>query len=56
MRDEVTGRARQVFFDSSICHTIGGTGLLIFVSMFERQAIILADQAVDERLGQPSLD
>jgi putative membrane protein len=56
MRDEVWGRSRQVFFDSRVHHTAGRTGLLIYVSLFERMAAVLADEAVTERLGQPALD
>jgi putative membrane protein len=55
MRDEVWGRSRQVFFDSRVHHTAGRTGLLIYVSLFERMAAVLADEAVTERLGQPAL-
>lgn len=56
MRDEVLVRSRQVFFDSRVHHTAGRTGLLIYVSLFERMAAVLADEAVIERLGQPALD
>lgn len=56
MRDEVTSRSRQVFFDSRVHHTAGRTGLLIYVSLFERMAAVLADDAVIEKLGQPALD
>ena len=56
MRDEVQSRARQVFFDSRVHHTSGKTGLLIYVSLFERMAAVLADDAVIERLGQSALD
>jgi len=55
-RDEVLSRARQVFFDSRVHHTAGRTGLLIYVSLFERMASVLADGAVVEKLGQPALD
>lgn len=56
MRDEVTSRSRQVFFDSRVHHTAGRTGVLIYVSLFERMAAVLADDAVIEKLGQPALD
>ena len=56
MRDEVAARARGVFFDSSVHHTGGGTGLLVYVSLHERMAAILADQAVLDKLGQAALD
>jgi putative membrane protein len=53
---EVMSRARSVFFDRRVHHTSGGTGLLIYVSLFEHQAAVLADQVVLEKLGQPTLD
>ncbi len=56
MRDEVLTRSRQVFFDSRVHHTAGRTGLLIYVSLFERMAAVLADDAVVEKLGQAALD
>ncbi|HWB09098.1 MAG TPA: hypothetical protein VG826_07740 [Pirellulales bacterium] len=56
MRDEVLNRSRQVFFDSRVHHTAGRTGLLIYVSLFERMAAVLADDAIVEKLGQAALD
>ncbi len=56
MRDEVQRRATQAFFDKSIHHTTDATGVLIFVSLFERRAVVLADQRVVEAIGQPALD
>jgi putative membrane protein len=56
MRDEVAARARAVFFDSRVHHTAGDTGLLLYVSLYERMAVILADRDVVEKLGQSALD
>ena len=56
MRDEVTSRACQVFFDSSIHHTAGGTGMLVYVSLYERMAAVLADQSILEKLGPDVLE
>src|SRR5262249_10317544 len=56
MGDEVTARAKQVFFDRSVRRTVAGTGVLIFVSLLERRAAILADESVVEKLGQAALD
>ncbi|MCE9604196.1 MAG: hypothetical protein K8U03_04750 [Planctomycetia bacterium] len=56
MQEEVFARARQTFFDQRIHRTAGGSGLLIYVSLFERMAAIIADQSVLEKLGQPALD
>ncbi len=56
MRDEVLLRSRQVFFDSRVHHTAGRTGLLIYVSLFERMAAVVADEAVVEKLDQQLID
>ena len=56
MRDEVAARARAVFFDSRVHHTAGNTGLLIYVSLYERMAAVLADQSIVDKLGQDALD
>ncbi len=56
MRDEVAARARTVFFDRRIHHTTGGTGLLIYVSLFERMAAVITDQTILDKLGQATLD
>ena len=56
MRDEVSARARAVFFDQRVHRTAGGTGLLVYVSLYERVAAVLADQSVVDKLGQAALD
>jgi putative membrane protein len=56
MRDEVNARARQVFFDDRVHHTSGATGLLFFVSLYERTAVVLADATITKILGQSVLD
>ncbi|MGE5610282.1 MAG: TPM domain-containing protein [Bacillota bacterium] len=56
MREEVAERARQVFFDARVHHTTSRTGLLIYLSLYERTAVLLADQMILEKLGQPALD
>lgn len=45
----VLRRAQLEFFESDIKATEGKTGVLIFVSLLERRAVVLADQAVSER-------
>jgi len=55
MRDEVTQRASAVFFDQRIHHTAGATGVLLYVSLYERKAIVLADQAIVDKLGPNAL-
>ena len=56
MADEVAVRAHSVFYSQAAHHTAGQTGVLIYVSLYERMAAVLADQAVMERLGQTALD
>lgn len=56
MRDEVQVAARQAFFDNRIHHTAGATGVLIYVSLYEHQAVVLADQQVLDKVGQPAID
>jgi len=55
MADDVLRRAQHVFFDSRVHHTAGRTGLLIYVSLFERMAAVVADQAVLDKLGNPAV-
>jgi len=56
MRDDVGRRAREAFFDNRIHHTAGATGLLLYVSLFEHMAAVIADQEVLEKLGQSAVD
>ena len=56
MRDEVEAKARGLFFDNRVHHTVGGTGILIYVSLFEHMASVIADETVVGKLGQDALD
>jgi putative membrane protein len=56
LREEVEQGARKAFFDSRVHHTQGATGVLIYVSLFEHVAVVLADREVTEKLGQEKLD
>ena len=56
MREEAWSRAKQTFCDRRIYRTAGGSGVLIYVSLYERMAAIVADPVVLEKLGQPALD
>jgi putative membrane protein len=55
-RAEVERAAREVFFDRRVHHTQGGSGLLVYVSLLEHMAVVLADEQVQEKLGQQRLD
>lgn len=56
MLDEVSSRAREIFFDKRVHHTSGSTGLLIYISLFEHMAVVLGDREVLDKLGQSFLD
>ena len=56
MSAEVELAAGHAFFDGRVHHTQGGTGILIYISLFEHGARILADQTAHEKLGQEALD
>lgn len=56
MEEEVLLRARSVFYDQRVHHTAGGSGLLLYVSLYERMAAVIADQSVLDKLGQDQLD
>lgn len=56
MRQEVDRRAREVFYDQRIHHTRSGAGVLLYVSLFERKAAVIADARVLEQLGQHQID
>jgi putative membrane protein len=55
MRDEVAQRAGAIFFDQRVHHTAGATGVLLYVSLHERRAVVLADQAILDKLGPDAL-
>ncbi|MFO0978149.1 MAG: hypothetical protein U0996_17210 [Planctomycetaceae bacterium] len=54
--DEVARAARMVFFDQRIHHAPGRAGLLIYVSVFEHRAFLLADERLLAACGQAQLD
>jgi putative membrane protein len=54
MRANVRTAARATFFDLGIGKTTGRTGILVYVSMFERGAEVVADAGIDAAvLGAP---
>lgn len=55
-RDETQARARHVFFDSRVHHTQTRSGVLIYLSLFEHQAVILADSAITAKLQPADLE
>ncbi len=47
---QVNQRAELEFYELGVRHTRGQTGVLLFVSLMERRAVVLADRAIAERL------
>ncbi len=43
---EAERRAMLEFYWSDLSHTKGGTGIILFVSLLEHQAVVLADQGI----------
>lgn len=56
MQEEVQQSAQAIFFDKRIHHAESSSGLMIYISLFEHIAVILADQHALNALGQTSLD
>jgi len=53
---EVQARAKQIFFDQRVHNTTGHWGILLYLSLFERRAVVLADDQIVERLGDSVID
>lgn len=56
MRDSVNQAATHVFFDNRIHHTQASTGILIYLSLYERTVTLRADQKALDSLGQETID
>ena len=54
--DEVQRRAQQAFFQFRVRATGGGTGILIYISLFERRVVVLGDTPISDKLDQPHWD
>ena len=55
-QDETWARAVQLFHARRVSRTAERTGVLVYVSLFERTASIVADDAVLAKLGQEAID
>ncbi len=55
MEQEVAQTAQAQFQDNRVHHTEAVTGFIVYVSLFERMAAILADSGVTDALGQDTL-
>jgi putative membrane protein len=56
MTEEVLARAQQTFFHRRIHRTAGQGGILIYVSLHEHMAAIIADETALAKLGQATID
>ncbi len=52
----VQKRALLHFIESGACDTVDRTGILIFISMLERKAVILADQGINKKVEPGTWD
>ena len=56
MAVQVAERAQIEFFQKNLQSTKGRNAVLVFVSVFERQVVILGDQGIHKILGQEGWD
>jgi putative membrane protein len=47
--------ARATFVEMNVHHTLGRSGLLVFVAVDERHVVLVGDRAVVEHIGDPGL-
>lgn len=47
---QVIQRAELEFYENQIHHTENATGILIFISLMERQVVVLGDSVIDHKL------
>ncbi len=51
MDEAVRARALRAFREHGLERTAEGTGVLVFASLFEREAVVLGDHAIHEKMG-----
>jgi putative membrane protein len=56
MRHRVSQRAAEAFLAEEVFDTRDRTGILIFVSLFERQVLVVGDSGINERVKQEEWD
>lgn len=56
MADRVRQAAHEAFYLFRLSETRDATGIMIYVSLFERMVVVLADKAIDEKLNQDAWD
>jgi putative membrane protein len=52
----VRDRALRAFYEQGLHRTAHATGVLIFISLFERRVWILGDRGINERIAQQEWD
>jgi putative membrane protein len=52
MDEAVRARAVHAFQEHGLHRTAEGTGVLLFASLFERQAVVLGDRGIDAKMGK----
>ncbi|MFO0584205.1 MAG: hypothetical protein U0229_18175 [Anaeromyxobacter sp.] len=52
MDEAVHARALRAFHEHGLHRTAEGTGVLVFASIFEREAIVLGDRGIHEKIGE----
>ncbi len=56
MEEAVRARAVRAFAEEGLHRTAEGTGVLVFASLFERRAVVLADRGIHEKAGEAAWD
>ncbi len=51
MDEAVRARALRAFHENGLQRTAEGTGVLVFASLFERQAVVLGDHGIHAKMG-----
>ena len=51
MDEAVRARALRAFHEHGLHRTAEGTGVLLFASLFEREAVVLGDHGIHEKVG-----
>ncbi len=51
MDEAVRARATRAFHEHGLHRTAEGTGVLVFASLFEREAVVLGDRGIHEKMG-----
>ena len=56
MEEEVAQAAHEQFFQQRLNSTRDSTGIMIYVTLFERMVVVLADRAIEEKHDQTTWD